>query len=169
MTLKNDTLNYDISAPIVDTSIGDMFFRDEEVLANVDSDSDADVANAIAEKAAKQANEKTNALNLFVKNEPRVDRHVDQADNDRHPARQGPYQDGQTDRHERHDRWPARPRPGRRLSAGHFGHDGRRVRVGLLARIRRKHPPLAVVLRCSRADLLQGPILQHQPGRFPDV
>uniref|UniRef100_M4BZQ6 DUF659 domain-containing protein n=1 Tax=Hyaloperonospora arabidopsidis (strain Emoy2) TaxID=559515 RepID=M4BZQ6_HYAAE len=70
MTLKNDTLAYDINARIVNTIIGDLFFRDEEVLANADSDNDSDddVANAIAKKASKQANEKTNALNLFVKN-----------------------------------------------------------------------------------------------------
>ena len=61
MSLKNDTLTYDISTRIVDTIIGNLFFRDEEVLANADSDNDSDddVANAIAKKASKQANEKT--------------------------------------------------------------------------------------------------------------
>ena len=71
MTLKNDTLTYDISARIVDTIIGNLFFRDEEVLANADSDNDSDddVANATSKEDDKQANEKTNALKLFVKNE----------------------------------------------------------------------------------------------------
>uniref|UniRef100_M4B3U1 Uncharacterized protein n=1 Tax=Hyaloperonospora arabidopsidis (strain Emoy2) TaxID=559515 RepID=M4B3U1_HYAAE len=57
MKLTNDTLTYDISARIVDTIIGDLFFRDEEVLANADSDDN--VAKEIANKTAKQANEKT--------------------------------------------------------------------------------------------------------------
>ncbi len=63
MTMKDDKLVFDISARIVDTIIGDLFFRDDEVLANIDSDDD--VANTIA----KKAKEKTNALKLFVKNE----------------------------------------------------------------------------------------------------
>ena len=65
MTLKNDTLTYDISALIIDTIIGDLFFRDEEVLvdADCDNDSEDDVTNAIAKKAAKKSNEKTSALN----------------------------------------------------------------------------------------------------------
>ena len=60
MTLKNDTLTYDISALIIDTIIGDLFFRDEEVLvdADCDNDSEDDVTNAIAKKAAKKSNEK---------------------------------------------------------------------------------------------------------------
>jgi hypothetical protein len=67
MTMKDDKLVFDISANIVDTIIGDLFFRDDEVLANADGngDSDDDVANTIA----KKAKEKTNALKLFVKNE----------------------------------------------------------------------------------------------------
>ncbi len=71
MTVKDDKLVFDISARIVDTIIGDLFFRDDEVLANVDSDdnSDDDVASTIAKKVAKKAKEKTNALKLFVKNE----------------------------------------------------------------------------------------------------
>jgi len=71
MTVKDDKLVFDISACIINTMIGDLFFRDDKVLANVDSDSDSDdnVASAIANKAAKKAKEKTNALKLFVKNE----------------------------------------------------------------------------------------------------
>jgi len=60
-------LVFDISAHIVDTIIGDLFFCNDEVLANADTDgdSDDDVASAIA----KKVKEKTNALKLFVKNE----------------------------------------------------------------------------------------------------
>ncbi|CAK9219533.1 unnamed protein product [Sphagnum troendelagicum] len=67
MIVKDDKLVFDISACIVDTIIGDLFFRDDEVLANVGSNgyNDDDVASAIA----KKAKEKTNALKLFVKNE----------------------------------------------------------------------------------------------------
>jgi hypothetical protein len=71
MTMKDDKLVFDISARIVDTIIGNLFFRNDEVLANADNDgdSDDDVASTIAKKAAKKAKEKTNALKLFVKNE----------------------------------------------------------------------------------------------------
>jgi len=66
--MKDDKLVFDISARIVDTMIGDLFFRDDEVLANADNngDSDDNVASAITKKAAKKAKEKTNALKLFV-------------------------------------------------------------------------------------------------------
>jgi hypothetical protein len=71
MTVKDDKLVFDISARIVDTIIGDLFFHDDEVLANADNDgdSDDDVASTITKKAAKKAKEKTNAFKLFVKNE----------------------------------------------------------------------------------------------------
>ncbi len=71
MTVKDDKLVFDISARIVDTIIGDLFFRNDEVLANADRDNDSDnnVASAIAKKAAKKAKEKTNAVKLFIKNE----------------------------------------------------------------------------------------------------
>jgi hypothetical protein len=67
MTMKDDKLVFDNNARIVDTIIGDLFFRDDEVLANADTDgnSDDDVASTIAKKATK----KTNTLKLFVQNE----------------------------------------------------------------------------------------------------
>ncbi|CAM6002565.1 unnamed protein product [Sphagnum balticum] len=73
--VEDDKLVFDISARIVDTMIGDLFFRNYEVLANVDNDSDSDddVASTIAKEAAKKAKEKTNALKLFVKNENDLD------------------------------------------------------------------------------------------------
>ncbi|KAH8963535.1 hypothetical protein BDL97_04G017200 [Sphagnum fallax] len=56
-------------ARIVDMIINNLFFHDDEVLANADSDddnSDDDLASAIAKKVARKAKEKTNALKLFV-------------------------------------------------------------------------------------------------------
>jgi hypothetical protein len=49
MTVKDDKLVFNISARIVDTIIGDLFFRDDEVLATADSDgdNDDDMANTI--------------------------------------------------------------------------------------------------------------------------
>ncbi|KAH8941002.1 hypothetical protein BDL97_14G014500 [Sphagnum fallax] len=67
MTVKDDKLVFDVSARIVDMTIGDLFFRDDEVLANADSDGDSD--DDVASIIAKKAKEKTNALKLFVKNE----------------------------------------------------------------------------------------------------
>jgi hypothetical protein len=67
MTVKDDKLVFDISARIVDMTIGDLFFRDDEVLANADRDGDSD--DDVASTIAKKAKEKTNALKLFVKNE----------------------------------------------------------------------------------------------------
>jgi len=67
MTVKDDKLVFDISARIVDTIISDLFFRDDEVLANANSDGDSD--DDVASVIAKKAKEKTNALKLFVKNE----------------------------------------------------------------------------------------------------
>jgi hypothetical protein len=67
MTVKDDKLVFDISARIVDTIISDLFFRDDEVLANTNSDGDSD--DDVASIIAKKAKDKTNALKLFVKNE----------------------------------------------------------------------------------------------------
>ncbi len=47
MTMKDDKLVFNISARIVDTIIGDLFFRDDEVLATADSDGDNDDDMAI--------------------------------------------------------------------------------------------------------------------------
>ena len=71
MTLKSDTIAYDISARIVDTIIGNLFFCDEEVLTDADSDNnnDGNVVNALSKKAANPINEKANALKLFFKDE----------------------------------------------------------------------------------------------------
>jgi len=67
MTVKDDKLVFDISARIVDMIISDLFFRDDEILANTNSDGDSD--DDVASVIAKKAKDKTNALKLFVKNE----------------------------------------------------------------------------------------------------
>ena len=61
--LKDDTLTYDNSACIVKTIIGDLFFRDDEVLANseVEDYSEDGVADTTDKKAAKKSKEKANA------------------------------------------------------------------------------------------------------------
>ena len=66
-------MTYDISSRIVETIIGDRFFREDEVLAdsNADDDGEDDVANTLA----KKAKEKPNSLKLFVKKQNDVDWH----------------------------------------------------------------------------------------------
>jgi hypothetical protein len=66
MGISSDTLTFSIGASIVDTIIGDMFFRANEVL---DNNSDDDEPEAIAKMAAKMAKQKINAMALYVINE----------------------------------------------------------------------------------------------------
>jgi hypothetical protein len=63
MDFSSDTLTFSIGANIVDTIIGDMFFRDDEVF---DNNSDDDEPETIAKMAAKNAKQKVNAMTLFV-------------------------------------------------------------------------------------------------------
>jgi hypothetical protein len=72
MDFSSDTLTFSIGASILDTIIGDMFFRDEEVL---DDNSDDDEPEAIAKVAAKKAKHKINAMTLFVTEEDDPGRH----------------------------------------------------------------------------------------------
>jgi hypothetical protein len=72
LNLESDTLKLEVSATIVDVIIGDLFFRDHEVLADTDDDLGEDVddggaAEAIRKKAAAKAKQKTLALKLFTK------------------------------------------------------------------------------------------------------
>jgi hypothetical protein len=60
---SSDTLTFSIGASIVDTIIGDMFFRDDEVL---DDNSDDEEPEAIAKVAAKMSKQKINAMTRFV-------------------------------------------------------------------------------------------------------
>jgi hypothetical protein len=72
MDLDNDILTFMINASIVNMIIGDMFFRDEEVIIDSD-DADDDVVGTAAKKAAKKLKEKTNAMKLFILNEVNED------------------------------------------------------------------------------------------------
>jgi hypothetical protein len=63
-----DTIHFSLSSGIVDVIIGDIFFRDDEVLIDIDDDDDdADATAAILKKAKTKAMEKTHAMKLFVK------------------------------------------------------------------------------------------------------
>ncbi len=60
--------------PIIDVIVGDMFFRNNELLDDAEEEDEDDVevvraATAVANKIAKKANERTNAMKLFVKDE----------------------------------------------------------------------------------------------------
>jgi hypothetical protein len=66
-----------INTSIVNTIIGDMFFRDDEVVVDSD-DADDNVVGTAARKAAKKLKEKTNAMKLFILNE------VDEDEEDPH-------------------------------------------------------------------------------------
>jgi hypothetical protein len=68
MDLDSDILTFMINASIMNMIIGDMFFRDDEVVIDSD-DADDDVVDAAARKAAKKLKEKTNAMKLFILNE----------------------------------------------------------------------------------------------------
>jgi len=71
MDLASDTLIFRIKSSIVDSIIGDLFFRDHEAIYDFDSDSsdDDDVAGADARKAARISKQKVNALKLFERME----------------------------------------------------------------------------------------------------
>ncbi|CAM6017355.1 unnamed protein product [Sphagnum balticum] len=63
-----DLAEFVISRNIIETIIGDLFFRDDEQLdecSDNNSDDDVDAAVTIACKVAKKANQKTNAMRLF--------------------------------------------------------------------------------------------------------
>jgi hypothetical protein len=77
MDLDSNILTFMINASIMNTIIGDMFFRDDKVV--VDSDhADDDVVGAAARKVAKKLKEKTNAMKLFILNE------IDEDEDDLH-------------------------------------------------------------------------------------
>ncbi len=59
MDLATDTLEFVISKSIIETIIGDLFFRDDEQFdecSGNDSDDDMDVAVTITYKVVKEAN-----------------------------------------------------------------------------------------------------------------
>jgi hypothetical protein len=53
MDLATDTLTFTVKASIVESIIGDLLFRDHEVMNGFGSDSDDDVVGAEAKKAPK--------------------------------------------------------------------------------------------------------------------
>ena len=67
--LDKDTLTYKIKASIVDTIIGDLFFRDDEVVNDCnDADSDdGDVVGAAKKQILKKLREKKHAMQPFIK------------------------------------------------------------------------------------------------------
>jgi len=78
MDLDNDILTFMINASIVNTIIGDMFFRDDKVVVDSDDADNDDVVDAAAKKAAKKLKEKANTMKLFILNE------VDEDEDDPH-------------------------------------------------------------------------------------
>ncbi len=78
MDLDSNILTFMINASIVNTIIGDMFFRDDEVVVDSDDADNDDVVGAAARKAVKKLKEKTNAMKLFILNE------VDEDEDDLH-------------------------------------------------------------------------------------
>jgi hypothetical protein len=69
MDLATDTLTFTVKASIVESIIGDLFFRDHEVMNDFGSDRDDYVVGAEAKKAAQMIKQKWNAMKLFEKNE----------------------------------------------------------------------------------------------------
>jgi hypothetical protein len=72
MDLEADTLVFKVNSPIVDTIIADLFFRDDEMLDDVEEDGEDEVeaggaAMVIAKNAEKKAKQRANTLKLFVK------------------------------------------------------------------------------------------------------
>jgi hypothetical protein len=66
--LTMDSIEFVISANIVNMIIGDIFFHnDKQLLNDSDSDDDTVATKAITNKAAKKSKENVNAMKLFVK------------------------------------------------------------------------------------------------------
>ncbi len=78
MDLDSDILTFMINASIVNTIIGDIFFRDDEVVVDSDDANDDNVVGTATRKAAKKFKEKTNPMKLFILNE------VDEDEDDPH-------------------------------------------------------------------------------------
>ncbi len=77
LDVSADTLVFTVQPAIIETIVGDLFFRDDEMLEENaededDEDNDEEAAGAaatIAKKAANKAKQRTNAMKLFVKDE----------------------------------------------------------------------------------------------------
>uniref|UniRef100_M4BSY7 Uncharacterized protein n=1 Tax=Hyaloperonospora arabidopsidis (strain Emoy2) TaxID=559515 RepID=M4BSY7_HYAAE len=69
LDVEGDTMEFKVLPPIVQIIIGDMFFRNDEMLDNAEDDDlvTSDAAKAVAKKIAKKFSEKAHAMKLFVK------------------------------------------------------------------------------------------------------
>jgi hypothetical protein len=68
MDLTANSIKFVILADIVDTIIGDIFFRnDEQLLNDSNNDNDITATEVIAKRVAKKSKEKANTMKLFVK------------------------------------------------------------------------------------------------------
>jgi hypothetical protein len=106
-----------ICTKIVDVIIGDLFFRDDKQLENIDADDgEQNPADVVRKKLIEKQNEKKNAMKLFCKEDDapmytvtikdilRFDLAMDYVgisltlptDGGNHPESQGPHEDGKT-------------------------------------------------------------------------
>ncbi|CAM6008391.1 unnamed protein product [Sphagnum balticum] len=68
MDLIADSIEFVILVDIINTIIGDIFFRnDEQLLNDNDNDNDITAVEAIAKRVAKKSKKKVNAMKLFIK------------------------------------------------------------------------------------------------------
>uniref|UniRef100_M4BWZ7 Uncharacterized protein n=1 Tax=Hyaloperonospora arabidopsidis (strain Emoy2) TaxID=559515 RepID=M4BWZ7_HYAAE len=72
LDVESDTMEFKVSPPIVETFIGDMFFRNDEMLDSAEDDDKydlvaSDAAKAVTKKITKKSSEKVHAMKLFVK------------------------------------------------------------------------------------------------------
>jgi hypothetical protein len=66
--LDKDTYEFFICTEIVDVIIGNLFFRDDEQLENIDADDGKqNPVDAVRKKLIEKQNEKKNAIKLFCK------------------------------------------------------------------------------------------------------
>jgi len=72
ITLAGEKRTYTIHRRIVDTIIGEMFFRGDAPSDDSKSDTEDNMGDKATAKAAKKAKEKQNALKLFTKMRVRV-------------------------------------------------------------------------------------------------
>jgi hypothetical protein len=62
-----DTYEFFLSTEIVEAIIGDLFFRNNEQLEDIDDDDEQNPVDAARKKLVKKQNEKKNAMKLFYK------------------------------------------------------------------------------------------------------
>ncbi len=62
-----DTYEFFLSTEIVEVIIGDLFFRDDEQLEDIDDDDEQNLVDVARKKLIKKQNEKKNVMKLFCK------------------------------------------------------------------------------------------------------